>query len=204
MAELKPRVYTFLREKGPLTKAPGDWPWAKKLITDLNKRDSQLTNLIRELQNRQIIQEIIDRTVTNNTTVENSAAGVVTVLVTDPLSTQDMTVLEGICYYPIDSKLHGKHLTRVSAMVSVAPTGGDLTVMLVRVRPSMANVDLLSQIITIQQGKKFSEESAPQPIIDPGLVEAQLLDQVFIGVRAVGTGARGLTVTSVYEEPTDG
>lgn len=122
-----------------------------------------------------------------------SGDGVVTILVSDPLSGTALTTGDGKAFYRVASPLNGMDLVDCWAVLDTAGTGGGFLCQLRRKR-SGSDVDMLSTRISIDSGENDSADATAAAVIDTSNDDVATADRIYFDLDGVPTGAKGLLI----------
>lgn len=121
------------------------------------------------------------------------------VLLTDPAASS-IAAGNSKAYIQIPPELNGFSLVAVSSALSTAATSGVTTITMRRVRPSVADVFMLSTPVTIDANEKTSETAAVPPVINNANRTVQTGDQIHFDITAAGVGASGAFINFTFRQ----
>lgn len=124
----------------------------------------------------------------NESSLQSSIRSIIVKCIQD---STDLEITEGIASVVIPSSLNLMNLDSANAHVFTASSSGSSTIQLYNVTKS---VDMLSNLITIDQGEYDSKDSASSSVVNSSNKQVNTGDVIRIDVDSVGTGIKGLEV----------
>lgn len=121
------------------------------------------------------------------------------VLLTDPAASTISTG-NSKAFFQVPPELNAFSLIAVSGALSTAATSGVTSMTMRRVRPSVADVFMLSTPVTIDANEKTSETAAVPPVINNSNRTVQTGDQIHFDITAAGNGASGAFINFTFRQ----